>query len=127
MTAAPAHALRLGACLMLLLLSGVAGRPARAQQAVAQQSVPAYQDRFIVGDYVFSPTVYNELSAGNHFMGASGTFRAGLEFSAGGLPLMVEVDGRQYQYQHAGTLESREHNGAGLDRSRSKLNINGHS
>ena len=47
MTLAPAHALRLGACLTLLLLAGVASRPARAQQAADMPSVPAYQDHFI--------------------------------------------------------------------------------
>ena len=64
MTAAPAHALRLEACLILLLLTGVAGGPARAQQALAEQSVPAYQDRFIADG-----TLKPDVSAGDAVSG----------------------------------------------------------
>jgi hypothetical protein len=64
------------------------------------------EEHFIVADYIFSPTVYNEFSPGNANMGASGTARVGAEFSLGGLPFMAEADGRQYQYNHFGTLDN---------------------
>src|SRR5262249_29949099 len=76
MTLAPAHALRLGACLILLLLSGVAGGPARAQQAAAEQNVPAYQDR-----YIADGTLKPDVSAGD-----------ALSSDTGGLPRALRVD-----------------------------------
>jgi len=64
-----------------------------------------YQDHFIVGDYIFSPKVYNEFSAGNTggSGGSNGSFsvRGGLEFTLLGLPWMLEGDWRQFQYPHS--------------------------
>ncbi|HTJ25088.1 MAG TPA: copper amine oxidase N-terminal domain-containing protein [Candidatus Limnocylindria bacterium] len=67
---------------------------------------PRYDDHFIVGDYIFAPTVWNEFSPGNARMGASGAFRAGTEFTVSpGLTFMLEATGSQYQYNHYGTLD----------------------
>jgi len=56
-------------------------------------------EHFIVGDYIFSPKVYNELSPGNYGVG-SFTARGAVEFPAFGLPWMVEGDYRWYSYPH---------------------------
>jgi hypothetical protein len=57
-------------------------------------------EHFIVGDYIFSPKVYNEFSPGSSNMGPSYAGRAGFEFPVDKLPFMVEFDYRQYAYQH---------------------------
>ena len=57
-------------------------------------------DHFIVGDYMFSPKVYNEFSPGNANLGPSYAGRAGFEFPIDKLPMMVEFDYRQFAYQH---------------------------
>ncbi len=62
--------------------------------------VHAYYDHFIVGDYMFSPKVYNEFSPGNSNYGPSYAGRAGFEFPVDKLPFMVEFDYRQFAYQH---------------------------
>ncbi len=62
-------------------------------------------DRFIAGDYIFSPQVYNEFSPGNHNMGPSYAGRAGFEFPIDKLPFMVEFDYRQFAYQHVGNYD----------------------
>ncbi len=62
-------------------------------------------DHFIVGDYVFSPQVYNQFSPGNHNMGPSYAGRAGFEFPVDKLPFMVEFDYRQFAYQHVGNYD----------------------
>jgi len=59
-----------------------------------------YLDKFIAGDYVFSPKVYNEFSPGNTGKSGSYDIRAGFEFSLFNLPWMLEGDFRQYQYPH---------------------------
>ncbi|PZR56423.1 MAG: hypothetical protein DLM50_08060 [Candidatus Meridianibacter frigidus] len=60
-----------------------------------------YYDHFIAGDYIFSPKVYNEFSAGNTG-GNNGSYavRGAIEFPLIGLPWMLEGDYRQYSYQH---------------------------
>ncbi len=65
----------------------------------------AYYDHFIVGDYVFSPQVYNEFSPGNQNEGPSYAGRAGFEFPLAGIPFMVEFDARQFAYQHVGDYD----------------------
>ena len=55
---------------------------------------------FVVGDYLFSPKVYNEFSPGNSGTGLSGDVRAGLEIPISGLSFLVEGDGRQWTYNH---------------------------
>ena len=59
-------------------------------------------EKFIVGDYLISPKIYNEFSPGNT---GSGSYagRAGIEFPAFGLPWMLEGDWRHWQYTHNGT------------------------
>jgi Copper amine oxidase N-terminal domain len=64
------------------------------------------EEHFAVLDYVLAPTVYNEFSPGNSHLGASATARVGVEFNLGGIPLMAEADGRQYQYNHYGTFDN---------------------
>jgi hypothetical protein len=69
--------------------------------------VPVHKvyDHFIVGDYIFSPQVYNQFSPGNHNMGPSFAGRAGFEFPIDKLPFMVEFDYRQFAYQHIGNYD----------------------
>jgi hypothetical protein len=59
----------------------------------------SHDERFVVGDYLFSPKVYNALSPGN-----SGTssfhVAAAIEFPLFRLPWMLEGDFRSYRYAH---------------------------
>jgi hypothetical protein len=57
-------------------------------------------EHFIVGDYIFSPKVYNEFSPGNTGKGGSYAARGAVEFPAFGLPWMLEGDYRSYSYPH---------------------------
>ena len=57
-------------------------------------------EHFIVGDYIFSPKVYNEFSPGNNGTGGSYNLRGAVEFPAFGLPWMLEGDYRSYSYPH---------------------------
>jgi Copper amine oxidase N-terminal domain len=63
-----------------------------------------YTDKFIAGDYIISPKVYNEFSPGNTGNNNQGGFsyaiRGGLEFSLFNLPWMLEADYRQFNYPH---------------------------
>ncbi|MFN2529374.1 MAG: copper amine oxidase N-terminal domain-containing protein, partial [Candidatus Baltobacteraceae bacterium] len=60
-----------------------------------------YFDKFIVGDYIISPKVYNEFSPGNTGKsGGSYSIRGGIEVPISGLPFMLEGDYRQYNYPH---------------------------
>jgi len=59
-----------------------------------------YKDAFIVGDYIFSPKIYNEFSPGNTGKSGSYSGRAALEFDAFNIPWMIEGDYRQFQYPH---------------------------
>jgi len=60
---------------------------------------PEYKDKFIAGDYIISPKVYNEFAPG---VQANGTWtaRAGFEFDALGIPWMIEGDYKNWQYPH---------------------------
>lgn len=72
--------------------------PTAAPTATA---APVSYERFVVGDYIFSPKVYNEYSPGNTGGGgASYNVRAAIEFPALGLPWMLEGDVRSYAYPH---------------------------
>ena len=67
--------------------------------------IPApYQDKFIVGDYIISPKVYNEFSPGNTGSNTNGGFSYRLagaaEFDLFNLPWMLEADYRQFNYPH---------------------------
>jgi len=57
-------------------------------------------EHFIVGDYIFSPKVYNELSPGNSGTGGSYAVRGAVEFPLFGLPWMLEGDYRSFSYPH---------------------------
>ncbi len=60
-----------------------------------------YYEHFIVGDYLFSPKVYNEFSPGNKGVGTSYAARGAVEFPLFGLPWMLEGDYRSYRYPHS--------------------------
>jgi hypothetical protein len=66
-----------------------------------------YLDKFVVGDYVISPKVYNEFSPGNTGSNSTGGFstniRGAIEFNLFNLPWMLEGDYRQYNYPHNST------------------------
>ncbi len=65
--------------------------------------VPTHYEKFIVGDYMFSPKVYNEFSNGITGNGFSYNGRAAAEFPLLGLPWMIEGDYRHYEYYHNAT------------------------
>ncbi len=58
-----------------------------------------YNELFVAGDYIFSPTVYNEFSPGNK---GSNTFaiRGAAEFDAGNIPWMIEGSFERWEYPH---------------------------
>ena len=56
-------------------------------------------EHFVVGDYLFSPKVYNEFSPGNTGVGSFAA-RGAVEFPLFGLPWMLEGDYRWYSYPH---------------------------
>ncbi len=58
-------------------------------------------ERFVVGDYLYHPKVYNELSPGNT-TSSSFTARGAVEFPIFNIPWMLEGDFRSYRYQHYG-------------------------
>ncbi len=65
-----------------------------------------YHDVFIAGDYIVSPTVYNEFSAGTRANpsgqgGPSLNVRGAAEFDVFNLPWMIEGDLRAFKYEHA--------------------------
>jgi hypothetical protein len=60
---------------------------------------PAPNVLFLAGDYLISPKIYNEFSPGNQANG-SFTARGGVQFNAIGLPFMLEVDYKNWQYPH---------------------------
>jgi hypothetical protein len=61
-------------------------------------------EHFIVGDYLFSPRVYNEFSPGNNGKGGSYAVRGAVEFPLFGLPWMLEGDYRSYAYPHNSSI-----------------------
>lgn len=86
--------------------------PATAPPTVAPVTTPAptptpapvaspYKDVFVAGDYIFSPKVYNEFSAGNTG-NSNGSYavRGAMEFDLGNLPWMIEGTYQQLQYPH---------------------------
>jgi Copper amine oxidase N-terminal domain len=60
-------------------------------------------EKFIVGDYIFSPKIYNEFSPGNNG-GPSYGVRGAIEFPLFNIPWMVEGDYRSWQYPHNTTV-----------------------
>jgi hypothetical protein len=65
-------------------------------------------EHFIVGDYIFSPKVYNEFSPGNNGKGGSYAVRGAVEFPLFGLPWMLEGDYRSYAYPHNSGITAAE-------------------
>jgi hypothetical protein len=61
---------------------------------------PTVYEHFVVGDYLFSPKVYNEFSGGNTGKGGSYAVRGAVELPALGLPWMIAGDYRSYSYPH---------------------------
>ncbi len=62
-----------------------------------------YEDHFVVGDYIFSPKVYNEFNAGfeqNNVNGFPFAIRGAAEFNLFNIPWMLEGDYRQFNYPH---------------------------
>ena len=57
-------------------------------------------EHFVVGDYIFSPSVYNEFDPGETGKGGSYTARGAIEFPLFGLPWMLEGDYRSWSYPH---------------------------
>jgi copper amine oxidase-like protein len=81
-------------------------RPATPPPTPAPTPTPApakttYYEKFIVGDYMISPKVYNEWSPGNSGQSSYGG-RAGIEFPLFGMPWMLEGDWRHWSYPHNG-------------------------
>lgn len=73
--------------------------PTQAPATPAPAATP-YLDKFIVGDYIINPKVYNEFSPGNTGKSGSYAVRGAIEFNLFNLPWMLEGDYRQYQYPH---------------------------
>jgi hypothetical protein len=63
-----------------------------------------YYDFYVAGDYIISPKVYNEFVPGSSSNNNSGGFsyrlHGAIEIPVMSLPWMVEVDYRQYNWQH---------------------------
>jgi Copper amine oxidase N-terminal domain len=63
-----------------------------------------YYDFYVAGDYIISPKVYNEFVPGSSSNNNSGGFsyrlHGAIEIPVMNLPWMVEVDYRQYNWQH---------------------------
>jgi hypothetical protein len=62
---------------------------------------PLRGEAFVAGDYIFSPSVYNEFNPGSHVSG-SGSYavRGGGEFSLGSIPFMLEGSYERWNYPH---------------------------
>jgi len=63
-----------------------------------------YYDHFVAGDYIVSPKIYNEFVPGsttnNNNGGFSYRLHGAVEIPLGNIPFMVEVDYRQWNWQH---------------------------
>ena len=71
--------------------------PTPAPTITPRPSKPVYE-HFIVGDYIFSPRIYNAISPGN----GQGSYKAvaAVEFPLFNLPWMLEGEYRQWNYPH---------------------------
>lgn len=69
--------------------------------AVPEAARPPAKERFLVGDFLFSPKIYNEFSPGATAHG-NFAFRGGAEVTAGRLPLLLEGAFEQRSYAHRG-------------------------
>jgi hypothetical protein len=63
---------------------------------------PLMGEAWAAGDYLFSPSVYNEFNAGSHSNGGEGGYaaRGGAEFSLGSIPFMLEGTYEHWNYPH---------------------------
>jgi hypothetical protein len=63
---------------------------------------PMLGEAFVAGDYIFSPTVYDEFNPGSHANGGNGGYaiRGGGEFSLGSIPFMLEGSYERWPYPH---------------------------
>jgi hypothetical protein len=63
-----------------------------------------YYDHYVAGDYIVSPTVYNEFSPGNHSDNNNGGFsyrlHGAVEIPVMNIPFMIAIDYRQWNWQH---------------------------
>ena len=85
--------------------------PATPAPTPVPTPVPKHNNIYVAGDWIISPKIYNEFSPGN--TGTSDwTFRGGAEFDAMSLPLMVEVDYKNWQYPHNCSGNPTTHAGA---------------
>src|SRR6202162_824263 len=77
--------------------------PPPAPPAVLRTPIPTpkprYYDKYVNGNYLFSPTVYNELSRGNTGT-KSYSADAGIEFPIGGATLALDRDDRHLRFPH---------------------------
>ena len=94
--------------------------PAPAPTAPPTPAPPSrVYEHFIVGDYIFKPTVYNQFSNGTNTStwGPSFAGRAAIEFPLDNMPIMVEGYAEQYAYTHPGGYgvpQNTDCNAAGL-------------
>ncbi len=67
---------------------------------------PLLGEAFVAGDYIFSPTVYDEFNPGDHSNGGNGGYavRGGGEFSLGSIPFMLEGAFEHWPYPHNCTM-----------------------
>jgi hypothetical protein len=67
---------------------------------------PLLGEAFVAGDYIFSPTVYNEFNPGNRANGGNGGYavRGGGEFSLGSIPFMLEGAYEHWPFPHNCTV-----------------------
>jgi len=73
--------------------------PTVAPTATPVPPTPVTYEKFIAGDYIFSPKVYNEFSPGNTGHGSFAA-RGAIEFPLFGLPWMIAGDYRYWSYPH---------------------------
>jgi hypothetical protein len=67
---------------------------------------PLLGEAFVAGDYIFSPTVYDEFNPGSHSNGGNGGYaiRGGGEFSLGSIPFMLEGSYERWPYPHCSVV-----------------------
>jgi hypothetical protein len=70
---------------------------------------PLRGEAFVAGDYIFSPSVYNEFTGGSHSNGGNGGYavRGAGEFSLGSIPFMLEGSYEQWPYPHNCTVVNK--------------------
>ena len=95
--------------------SAADARTAAAAAGHAPAPTPAPPSRvyehFIVGDYIFKPQVFNQLSNGSNTAtwGPSFAGRAAIEFPIGNIPFMIEGYGEQYAYTPSGRRAAQQY------------------